>query len=103
MAASAAGFRLIGERENPRAKRPLKIAALASATCGSRESNAKISQSRGLEGWPINSTMEVSMNCYRMRVRNVLLLALVLLAIFPPYHQDGLAAPGYGAWSAPAN
>ena len=43
------------------------------------------------------------MNCYRMRVRNVLLLALGLLAILPPYHQDGVAAPRYGAWSAPAN
>ena len=43
------------------------------------------------------------MNCHRMRVRNVLPLALGLLAILPPCHQDGLAAPGYGAWSAPAN
>jgi len=43
------------------------------------------------------------MNCYRMRVRNLLLLAIGVVAILPPYHQDGLAAPGYGAWSAPAN
>ena len=43
------------------------------------------------------------MNCYRMHVRNVLLLALGLFAILPPYHQHGLAAPRYGAWSAPAN
>jgi hypothetical protein len=31
------------------------------------------------------------MNCYRTRVRNVLLLALALLAVLPPYHHDGLA------------
>ena len=43
------------------------------------------------------------MNCHRTRVRNVHLLALGLLAILPLYHQDGLAAPGYGASSAPAN
>ena len=43
------------------------------------------------------------MNGYRMRVRHVLPLALGLLGILPLYHQDGLAAPGYGAWSAPAN
>src|SRR5688572_10338999 len=35
--------------------------------------------------------------------RNVLLLALGLLAILHPYHQNGLAAPGYGAWSGTAN
>ena len=51
----------------------------------------------------INSPMEGSMNCYRMRVRNVLLLALGVLAILPPYQQDGVAAPRYGAWSAPVN
>src|SRR6185295_3127576 len=43
------------------------------------------------------------MNCYVTRVRNMLLLALALLVILPPYHHDGLAAPGYGPWSAPAN
>jgi hypothetical protein len=43
------------------------------------------------------------MNCYRTRIQNVLLLALGLLAVLPPYHQDGQAAPSYGAWSAPAN
>ena len=31
------------------------------------------------------------MNCYRPRVRHVLLLALALLAVLPPYHHDGLA------------
>ena len=43
------------------------------------------------------------MTGYRMRVRHVLSLALGLLAILPLYHQHGLAAPGYGVWSAPAN
>ena len=43
------------------------------------------------------------MNCCRMRVRNVLLLALGVIAILPPYHHDGVAAPRYGAWSAPEN
>jgi len=43
------------------------------------------------------------MNCYRMRVRHVLPIALGLLGILPLYRQDGLAAPRYGAWSVPAN
>jgi Tol biopolymer transport system component len=43
------------------------------------------------------------MNGYRMRVRHVLPLALGLLAILPLYDQAGLAAPRYGAWSAPVN
>lgn len=44
------------------------------------------------------------MNRHCMRARNVLLPALIgLLATIPPYHQKGLAAPAYGAWSAPAN
>ena len=43
------------------------------------------------------------MNCYRMRVRTMLLLALGIVAILPLYQQDGLAAPDYGTWSAPAN
>jgi len=43
------------------------------------------------------------MNGYRMRVQHVLPIALGLLGILPNYHQDGLAAPRYGAWLAPAN
>jgi hypothetical protein len=31
------------------------------------------------------------MNCYRPRVRHVLLLALALLAVLPPYYHHGLA------------
>jgi Tol biopolymer transport system component len=51
----------------------------------------------------LSQRKERFMNCHRMRFLNVLLLALGMLAILPPYHQDGLAAPGYGPWSVPAN
>jgi hypothetical protein len=43
------------------------------------------------------------MNGYRMRVRRGFLAAVGLFAMLPTYHQDGLAAPSYGAWSAPTN
>ena len=43
------------------------------------------------------------MNRCRMRVRIALLLAPGLLALLPLYHHNSLAAPAYGAWSAPEN